>query len=206
MEDLKGFTRCQEDDRWTWKLEEVGGFSVKYMYGKLEGLMVREDNHTEDEKRVFRQIWKSRAPSKVVDFSWKLLLDRIPTRINLHKINLLPMESAITCVWCVTEIESSHHHCLHCSLARNIWLELMWWLDFNFITPPNLFVHWECWGGGSMNKKIQKGLRLIWYAVIWKIWQAHNDHIFNNTIKGEEEVKVILWRWILGRTNTPSCL
>jgi len=66
---------------------EVGGsrgFSVKSMYGKLEGLMVRVDNRTEDEKRVFRQIWKSRAPSKAADFSWKLLLDWIPTRINIQ--------------------------------------------------------------------------------------------------------------------------
>lgn len=93
------------------------------MYGKMEGLMVREDNCTEDEKRVFRQIWKSRAPSKMVAFSWKLLLDQIPTRINLHKRNVLPMEIAIICVWCVTEIESSNHLFLHCSLARNIWLE-----------------------------------------------------------------------------------
>jgi hypothetical protein len=49
-------------------------------------------------------------------------------------------------------------------------------------------------------------LRLIWHAAIWKIWQARNDFIFNNTTKGVkeivEEVKVIYWRWILGRTNT----
>lgn len=128
MEDLEGSTRHQEYDRWTWKLEEVGVFWVKSMHGKLEGLMVREDNRMEDEKRMFRQIWKSRALS---------------TRINLHKRNVIPMESAITCVWCMMEIGSSNHLFLHCSLARNIWLELMWWLDFNFITPPNLFVHWE---------------------------------------------------------------
>jgi len=200
LEDLEGFSTYQED-RWIWKLEEQGVFSVKSMYAKLEGLIIN-DNRPEEENKVFRQIWKSGASSKVVAFSWKLLLDRISTRINLHKRNVLPMVSAITCVWCAMEIESSNHLFLHCSLASNIWLKFMWWFNFNFITPPNLFGHWKCLVRGSMNKEIRKGLSLIWHAAIWKIWQARNDRIFINTTKGVkeivEEVKIIYWRWILG--------
>jgi len=48
-----------------------------------------------EEKRVFRQIWKSPAPSKVVAFAWKLLLDRIPTRMNLARMNVLSPESPV---------------------------------------------------------------------------------------------------------------
>jgi len=42
----------------------------------------------------------------------------------------------------------------------------MTWLDLYFVMPPNLFVHWECWSGGPINKKIWKGLRMIWEVVV----------------------------------------
>jgi len=52
--------------------------------------MVFEDNRNVDERRVFHCIWKSLAPSKVVAFSWKLFLDRIPMRVDLQRRNILP--------------------------------------------------------------------------------------------------------------------
>jgi len=103
---------------------------------------------------VFRQIWKSGAPSKVIAFVWKALLDRIPTRINLEIRNCLPLDFGNNCVWCVAVAESSSHLFLYCDMARNIWLNLMLWLELNFVLPPNLFIHWECWSGGAINKKI----------------------------------------------------
>lgn len=102
--------------------------------------------------------------------------------------------------------ESTSHLFLHWDLARNVWLSLMSWLDLNFIMPPNLFIHWECWSGGPFNnKKVRNGLRMIW--VIWKV---RNDCIFNNVIARwdvlVEEVKVLSWRLLLGRSNSTVCL
>jgi hypothetical protein len=61
-----------------------------------------------------------------------------------------------------------------------------------------------------MNKKIRKGLRMIWEAVVWVIWRARNETIFNNGIARwkelVEEVKVLSWRWVLGRFNIPACM
>jgi len=82
-----------EEDRWRWCLEESGRFSVKSSCGKLEGMVLREDLWSEEDKSVFSKLWKSPAPSKVVAFSWKLLHDRIPTRANLAVRNVLPSET-----------------------------------------------------------------------------------------------------------------
>ena len=210
LADLEGFVCTNEEDRWRWILEEDGNFSVKSMYLKLEGREIGEGARPDGERRVFHQIWKSGAPSKVVAFVWKALLDRILTRTNLEKRNCLPNDIGNNCVWCVEVAETSSLLFLHCDMARNVWLNLMLWLDLNFVMPLNLFHHWECWSGGPINKKIRKGLCMIWEVVIWVIWKARNDRIFNNENARwdelVEEVKVTSWRWFLSRFNSPVCL
>jgi len=124
--------------------------------------------------------------------------------------NCLPSDIGNNCVSCVEVVESTPHLFLHCDLARNIWLNLTTWLDLNFVMPPNLFIRWECWSGGPINKKIKKGLQMIWQVAIWIIWKARNGLIFNDeaTMWNElvEEVKVMSWRWLLSRFNTLACM
>jgi len=141
LEELEGFVRTNEEDSWKWKLGEQGGFSVKSLYSKLEDVFLAENRWPEEEMKVFRQIWKSGAPSKVMAFSWKLLLDRIP-RVNLEVRNCLPPEEGANCFWCVLGRESSIHLFLHCDMAREIRLRLMRWTNRFFLILPNLFIHW----------------------------------------------------------------
>lgn len=69
LKDLEGH-RCNNfEDRWEWKLEEGGKFSVKSSYKNLEDLLILEDKWSDGEKKVFGNTWKSMAPSKVVAFS-----------------------------------------------------------------------------------------------------------------------------------------
>ena len=144
LEDLEGYVWSQGVDRWCWSLEGNRGFSVKAMYLKLELLLLEDNGCPEEERRVFRQIWKPRAPSKVVAFSWKLLHDRIPTSANLDIRNCLPTGVAPNCSLCATERESSIHLFLHCDLAKDIWLRLMRWTNRWCLIPTNLFILWEC--------------------------------------------------------------
>jgi len=60
-------------DEWCWKIEENGMFSVRSIYKKLEALTAL-DEVSGEETRVFTQVWKCAAPSKVVALSGKLCL------------------------------------------------------------------------------------------------------------------------------------
>lgn len=209
-EDLEGVVWTEDEDLWRWSLEDNGIFSVKSAYLRLEDLVLREDRWREDEKRVFKGLWDCSAPSKVVAFAWKALLNRIPTKVNLELRNIITTDEAMGCGWCERSEESTLHLLLHCDLASRVWLKLMLWIDGVFLIPPNLFLHWECWGEWDRNKKVRKGRRLIWFATLWVLWKARNDNIFNerNLEVDEivEEVKVLSWRWLLSRTNFPVCL
>lgn len=74
-------------------------------------------------------------------------------------------------------------------------LRLMGWFECFFVTPANLFTHWECWDVGASNKRVRKGLRLIWHTTIWVLWTTRNNIIFNNWNGGlediVEEIKVV---------------
>jgi hypothetical protein len=161
-----------------------------------------------EELRVFESIWDSKAPLKVVAFSWKLLLDRIPTRRNLARRNCLSPEVSSRCGLCRLVEESANHLFLHCNVSSVVWERVMRWLDFSFIMPPNLFVHWACWSNEGRSKRIRKGLWIIWHATIWAIWQARNHMIFRNEDKHVDdivsEIVVNSWRRSLSKLNMQS--
>lgn len=114
---------------------------MKSSYERLEGLVVREDVWNVEEETVFSNLWKNPAPSKVLAFAWKVLLNRIPTKLNLDLRNVLAPEESTLCPMCNRAEESSTHLFLHCHLVDKVWSKVMWWLDNFFVIPPNLFVH-----------------------------------------------------------------
>jgi hypothetical protein len=124
------------------------------------------------------------------------LLDRIPTRVNLATRRILPTDAPESCVFCNNVApETVNHLFLQCEAVCLIWYNVMTWIGFNFITPQNMFVHFECWSSEGNNNKFLKGLWLIWHATIWVIWNVRNKRIFSNEIQGVndlvEEIKVL---------------
>lgn len=209
-EDLEDTRLSSQEDEWRWQLEDTGVFSVKSTYVKLEELVLYDELWTEEENGVFDKLWKSPAPSKVVAFAWRTLLNRIPTKSNLVLRHVIGPEDSLLCALCGRVEESTIHLFLHCDVASSVWLYLMRWLDHVFPTPPNLFVHFEVWSVGTRNKNVKKGLRLIWLATIWVLWKARNDKIFKGTNFEVDEmieaIKVLTWRWMLSRMTTSGCL
>jgi len=86
----------------------------------------------------------------------------------------------------------------------------MKWLNFNFITRPNLFIHAICWAREVWSKKFRTSMWFIWHAVVWVIWNARNNRIFNGkTIEMEElveQIKVTSWHWSMSRLKIATCL
>lgn len=56
-----------------------GGFTVKSAYETLLEPPLEEINP------VFKSVWKSAAPSNVISFTWRTILDRIQTKSNLNR-------------------------------------------------------------------------------------------------------------------------
>jgi hypothetical protein len=197
-------------DKWWWMQDDGGIFSVSFSYRVLEGIVLLEDGLNTLEERVFGDLWKSPAPSKVIAFSWMAFLDRIPTRSNLELHRVLTQEDPRNCVMCGHREETTTHLFLHCDLTCLLWRLVFDWLGVNFITPQNLYMHLSCWSDEVNSRWLKKALWLIWHATIWTMWKERNARIFKNQFKNVDElvdeVKTLSWVWALDRLRIVSCL
>jgi hypothetical protein len=51
--------------------------------------------------------------------------------------------------------------------------------------PPNLMSLFDCFVAATKNKKTRKEFLLIWHTVVWSLWGARNNCIFNNIVKSQ---------------------
>ncbi|KAK2452536.1 hypothetical protein QL285_000319 [Trifolium repens] len=196
-------------DVWWWKPNPEEGFSVNSAYNSLVE-MGESCSLSEFELNIFSRIWESPAPSKVVAFSWQLLYDRLPTKDNLQRRGILQHGSSVNCGWCELYPESANHLFLHCNTAHRVWYEIFYWLGVVIVMTPNIMSLFGCFCEAAKNKKTRKGFHLVWHTVVWCLWRARNDGIFNG-IKKEpleivEDIKVLSWKWSVDRLKISPCL
>jgi hypothetical protein len=157
----------------------------------------------------FSTIWKCPAPSKVSAFAWQLLHDRIPTRINLQRRQIIDVTGDVSCVHCGGAVESSQHLFIYCVDALKIWSAVFDWLQVPLMFPQNLFSILSALSH-SKGKKVRKGMTMIWNGVVWAIWRRWNAVIFDSGNKGVqdviEEIKVVTWRWWLSQSKASQPL
>ncbi|MCH92943.1 F-box family protein, partial [Trifolium medium] len=186
------------EDVWHWSLEDGGMFSVRSVYRFLGSVFSLEPVFSGQELRVFNNIWKIPAPSKVIAFSWKLLRNRIPVKINLAHRGVQVNGGSLDCIHCQGREESVLHLFLFCEFASQIWNAVFRWLGLVIVIPPNISLLFDCMTGAAPNKKVRKGFALIWHARVWMIWRSRNDIIFSNGVKDPgrviDDIKLLSWR------------
>jgi hypothetical protein len=206
---LANVTLTGEADVWVWSLNPEDGFSVKSAFDSLRE-MGDDGNLSEFELKNFSNLWESPASSKVVMFSWQLFLNRIPTKDNLLVRGVLPQASGGRCVWCDHSLESANHLFLFCKVAHVVWYEIFKWIGLVIVMPPNIMILFDCVRESAKSKKLRRGFCFIWHTVVWSLWGARNNEIFNN-IKVDpwtivEDIKVLSWKWSVDRLKISPCL
>jgi hypothetical protein len=206
---VQAFTPSNRDDEWLWKEDFDEGFSVRSCYLLLFGKFRGPRDLDECVEFAVSNVWKCGAPSKVCAFSWQALLDRIPSKENLRKRQIIQAPQA-SCALCGELEESTVHLFLHCKFSSLAWYDIMKWLGFIIIVPPSL-----CSSFGSLlavgrNKRERNCLAIIWNSFMWSIWKFRNDCVFNNKLVVLEElvdhVKFQAWKWFIGKVAKSPCL
>jgi hypothetical protein len=206
---INGVMFSEEDDRWCWRSENDAAFTVKSAYHLVFNLSNPEVTMQQWHGKIFNSIWKSPTPSKVVGFVWQLLHNRLPTRSNLVTRHVVVAGDDSLCPLCHVESETESHLFLYCSVAKQVWVEIFYWLNIPFSFPHSIFSMFNCLLCTG-NPNASKGRLMICCAVVWIIWKFRNSVVFDNgrgsILELVDEVKVSSWKWWLARSKKSHCL
>ncbi|MCI43347.1 70 kDa peptidyl-prolyl isomerase, partial [Trifolium medium] len=97
-----------------WQPDLVRGYSVHGAYQ----LLTSQQSVTLDDAEEL--IWHTQVPLKVSIFAWRLLRDRLPTKVNLVTRGIITPPDH-HCVSGCGGVESTHHLFLSCSYFGSLW-------------------------------------------------------------------------------------
>ena len=132
----------QGSDDWEWKGDPTSKYSAHSAYN-----MLWEETTAGSQEDCFEELWRIKIPSKIAVFAWRLLKDRLPTRLNLQRRQVQITDMSYP--FCRSKEEDASHLFIHCNKIQPIWWESMSWLNIKGAfpqTPKHHFLQHTCSG------------------------------------------------------------
>ncbi|GJX73998.1 RNA-directed DNA polymerase, eukaryota [Tanacetum coccineum] len=173
---LSSIELVDEQDSWSWNLNEEGGFTVSSARRFIDdGICGINGSCTK---------WVNLIPIKVNILAWRVALNKLPTRFNM---SLRGMEvSTMECPVCRVGNETSDHLFFSCSLAAAMISRLFKWWEL-----PDMFFHsyhgWENWLDGlRLRKEVKEYLEATMFVLWWIIRNYRNKLIFSSEVPSKK--------------------
>lgn len=189
-------TQVQHDgcDSWVWLGDTSGIFSVHSAY------RIITENASMVDNRLYKALWNKDTPLRVAAFSWKALLDRIPTASNLQKrgVNFTSLNPNYS--FCNSALDETAHTLLHCPLSYGMWMLIYNWIGVDVVIPADLKSHHFLQHEGLLHNRISKSCwQLVWFSVVWSLWLLRNEIIFKGCgadyVKLFDLTRIRAWNW-----------
>ncbi|GKE07248.1 RNA-directed DNA polymerase, eukaryota, reverse transcriptase zinc-binding domain protein, partial [Tanacetum coccineum] len=181
-----------EADYWKFTINNPHVFFVSVMRKHI-------DNEILDSSGT-KVRWNKNIPIKINIFSWRLAINRLPTRYNLD-IRGIDLDSTL-CPVCNEAVETNQHLFLDCDIAQHLWkLIIKWWGLKDYPKDILGIVTWA--DSVSLPTKV----KLIFDAVVlitnWSIWCYRNRRILDlNPLRKdtlEANIKTLSFSWFTYR-------
>ena len=139
-------------------------------------------------------------PTKVSLFAWRLLQDRIPTRLNLVRRQVVQPNDNL-CVGGCGFIETTDHLFIGSDLFGSVWFLVCHWLGFSFVFPGSIMDHYfQFIPSAGLPRFTHFYLKVIWLACVWAIWNERNNQVFKTVVIDPlsivEKVKLNSFLWL----------
>nr|GEZ21480.1 RNA-directed DNA polymerase, eukaryota [Tanacetum cinerariifolium] len=123
--------------------------------------------------------WVKQIPIKVNVLAWKIYMDRLPTRVNLHLRGV--HVSHISCPICCEVLENLNHLLFCCDLAKDIARSICnWWgLVWNLIDSYRSWLSW--FNLVQLQSSLKQVLEGVFYTSWWSIWSYRNHLLFSDS-------------------------
>ena len=140
-----------------WGYEDPRLFSVKSAYDLLA-------NYASGHNDLFTCLWKVKTLPNVLTTAWRVLLDRVPTRLCLSRRGVA-LDSTL-CGMCQAADESSQHLFLECKHSQSVWSLCFRWIDIQGVQHNDLKRHFESFHLVQVSNNQNLVWKGLWAAVI----------------------------------------
>lgn len=110
-----------------------------------------------------------RGPLKVSILVWRLLRDRLRSKVNLLNNDIISAD-ATSCTAGCGQAESAHHLFLHCDTYGSLWQHVRYWIGVPGVDHQSLrahFLHFTHYLGGLSARRFF--LKLLWLLCVWLV-------------------------------------
>jgi hypothetical protein len=132
---------------------------------------------------------------------------KIATLDALKARGIIDKSIGIPCVFCLYYDESCDHLFISCPFANSVWTDFYHWLGVDSVRAVRCvdnFVNHRCL---FKEKQWRRWKHLFWFSVLWSLWSARNNSIFNGMATNSSVVLLktmsLFSDWLL---NPISCL
>ena len=179
-------------DGWVCNLNASNCYSVSELRVKIDDSILEQNGN--------QTRWNKILPIKINIHSWRLGLDRLPTRCNLDDRGI-DIHSK-RCPVCDEDLESNQHLFVDCFLAASLWRKIAYWWGFD--DYPKQLQSLIVWGTSTnLNTLSKLCFDVVVQTTTWVIWRFRNRVCFDlkpprkDTL--EEEIKLLSHSWITHR-------
>ncbi|XP_058733314.1 uncharacterized protein LOC131604915 [Vicia villosa] len=161
---------------------------VASMGERVNRAVATVENIMPDNRLVIKEIWTTGMPSKVNIFAWRLLQDRLPTRTQLLKREIIADNEDCLCVYGYPIKEDINHLFMYCVKLKEVWESIHVWLGLPLVHEADCASFFLKIMVELKTKCSPKRPGAIWAAVCWCIWKQRNDIIFINALEDVDEI------------------
>ncbi|OMO82979.1 hypothetical protein COLO4_22747 [Corchorus olitorius] len=189
-----------EQDKRVWPKEKSGIYSVKSGYASKkwdlrQGPSDRASSSHQVDRRLWKEIWHIKAPSKVKVFMWRLCRRALATNEELWKRKCI---AEPVCVLCGEDVETIEHMLLLCSWTRKVWWQGCCGLKICCDRIRTLD-QWlmEIFKESARISREPEVLKTHIAFTCWTIWKARCQAVFEHKAINVDQVV----HWIISAVN-----
>ncbi|GKB66637.1 RNA-directed DNA polymerase, eukaryota, reverse transcriptase zinc-binding domain protein [Tanacetum coccineum] len=194
---IGNITLSEHRDSWYWSLGGTNGFSVASIRSLVDSHILNAGNEATH--------WNRSLPIKVNVFLWRLMLNRLPSRVNLDKRNI--EVSSLLCPSCLDDLETVNHTFFNCEMAKDLWSLLAKWWDVDIPVCGNILEWYDWLPNVHISPKARLGLEGVGGTLLWCIWNYRNSLIFSSSLLKKANIwdSIVAQSFLWFSSRNPNC-
>nr|GEV08367.1 RNA-directed DNA polymerase, eukaryota [Tanacetum cinerariifolium] len=146
-------------DSWIWSVDVPSGYSVASAHSLIDSSTLDVD------PKATR--WNRFIPNKVNVFIWRLMLNKLPTRVNLDRRDI--DVGSLLCPICLEDLETVNHIFFSCNMAKYMWSLFAKWWEIDIPVCANAMEWFEWLDGLAITMKVRSYIEGVGGILLWHI-------------------------------------